>query len=579
MVYEYLDYPEYSFVVKDVDYGSKDQIVYDGEVAVGTSLIYGRLVCDEKYNVVPANMSVWYYRTETDGTITITKIIDPYSNQTLVLEKQVGDMVISQYTKEAFEDLDPSVTVLVDEGIAADVPDRLSKVVVQTEQGEKAAYFTLGTESKFDDETFLHSLRLPIDTSTLYVKDHVVFRGGGPDIGDMAVVSYHEDAQGNVIVDNVLKNDFGEPCTVGTSIEGKPVTTVMINSYNSGVGQITVDPSVNQIIYSQNIYDQDADLTFTSIRQGSGQQAVEIPANMVGEIGESAFDENVQMIIVPEGSRVNAPEDVAQLVYRVDDQGNVIVTDVVAAVDGNGQKQKLDIPDFIAGKVPILSQTVKDKMTQIPHTHIGGTATCAEKAVCTVCGAEYGEPDSANHTNLVKTEAKPATYMTEGNIEYWYCDGCDKYFSNEAGTEEISLEDTVIPKLTEHTADGTGWHSDEISHWNTCECGEKLNEAAHTFEWVIDKEATVTEAGLRHEECTVCGYEKAAVEIPATGIAEDPSEPPTDTNKPSGDQTDNTTSPETGDNSNIALWIVVLLAAGAALTGTVLYSRKRKYSK
>ena len=159
--------------------------------------------------------------------------------------------------------------------------------------------------------------------------------------------------------------------------------------------------------------------------------------------------------------------------------------------------------------------------------HSGGTATCADKAVCDICGEKYGEVNAANHTNLVKTEAKPATHMTEGNIEYWYCDGCDKYYSDEAGTKEIALADTVIPKLTEHTADGTGWHSDETNHWNTCECGEKLNEAAHTFEWVIDKEATATEKGSKHEECTVCGYEKAAVEIPATGTPSD-----TDTSSP-----------------------------------------------
>ena len=191
--------------------------------------------------------------------------------------------------------------------------------------------------------------------------------------------------------------------------------------------------------------------------------------------------------------------------------------------------------------------------------HMGGEATCTEKAVCDVCGEEYGEVNAASHTNLVKTEDKAATHMTEGNIEYWYCDGCDKYFSDEAGTKEIALANTVIPKLTEHTADGTGWHSDETGHWNTCECGEKLNEAAHTFEWVTDKEATAAEAGSKHEECTVCGYAKAAVEIPATG--------------------DNTQSPQTGDNSNITLWIAVMLAAGTALTGTVLYSRKRKYSR
>ena len=190
--------------------------------------------------------------------------------------------------------------------------------------------------------------------------------------------------------------------------------------------------------------------------------------------------------------------------------------------------------------------------------HDGGTATCADKAVCDICGEKYGEVNAANHTNLVKTEAKPATHMTEGNIEYWYCDGCDKYYSDEAGTKEIALADTVIPKLTEHTADGTGWHSDETNHWNTCECGEKLNEAAHTFEWVIDKEATATEKGSKHEECTVCGYEKAAVEIPATGT-------PSDTD---------TSSPQTG-----VLWIGGLFATGAALTGTVLYIRRRKYNR
>ena len=195
--------------------------------------------------------------------------------------------------------------------------------------------------------------------------------------------------------------------------------------------------------------------------------------------------------------------------------------------------------------------------------HTGGTATCSQLAVCDTCGEEYGEVNASNHTNLIKTEAKPATHTETGNIEYWYCDGCDKYFSDEAGTEKISLEDTVVPKLTEHTADGTGWHSDKTGHWNTCECGEKLNEAAHTFEWVIDKEATATEAGSRHEKCTVCGYEKAAVEIPATGT-------PSDTD---------TSSPQTGDNSNIALWMAALLAAGAALTGTAVYSRKRKYSR
>ena len=140
------------------------------------------------------------------------------------------------------------------------------------------------------------------------------------------------------------------------------------------------------------------------------------------------------------------------------------------------------------------------------------------------------------------------------------------------GTVLASAAATVT--IGEHTcvAQQGDWQYDENNHWKLCVCGEKLNNVAHSFEWVIDKEATATQAGSKHEECTVCGYEKAAVEIPATGT-------PTDTDKPSGDQTGDTTSPETGDDSNIALWITVLLAAGAALTGTAVYSRKRKYSK
>ncbi len=135
------------------------------------------------------------------------------------------------------------------------------------------------------------------------------------------------------------------------------------------------------------------------------------------------------------------------------------------------------------------------------------------------------------------------------------------------GTVLASAAATVT--IGEHTCVAQkGWSSDEANHWNTCKCGEKLNKSAHTFEWVIDKGATASEAGSKHEECTVCGYEKAAVVIPAT-----------DTNKPSGDQTGDTTSPETGDDSNIALWIAVILAAGAALTGTAVYNRKRKYNK
>jgi len=77
----------------------------------------------------------------------------------------------------------------------------------------------------------------------------------------------------------------------------------------------------------------------------------------------------------------------------------------------------------------------------------GGKATCAEKAVCEVCGKAYGELDPKNHTNLKHIPAKAATKTTEGNIEYWYCSGCNKYYSDKDGTKEIAKADTVTAKL------------------------------------------------------------------------------------------------------------------------------------
>lgn len=165
--------------------------------------------------------------------------------------------------------------------------------------------------------------------------------------------------------------------------------------------------------------------------------------------------------------------------------------------------------------------------------------------------------------------------MTKGNTEYWYCDGCDKYFSDEAGTTEIALSDTVVPKLTEHTADGTGWHTDAASHWNTCACGAVFNVQSHTFTWVTDREATATEAGSRHEQCAVCGYAKPAEAIPATGTAQ-----PGDTTGTGGAEgtSGGSASPKTADPSVPVLAAALLTAACAGASGVLVYSRKKRRS-
>lgn len=87
--------------------------------------------------------------------------------------------------------------------------------------------------------------------------------------------------------------------------------------------------------------------------------------------------------------------------------------------------------------------------------HSGGKATCKDKAICEICKESYGSPDQNNHTDLKHIDAKAATAAAEGNIEYWYCDGCNKYFSDAAATKEITQANTVTAKLPQPTTPPT----------------------------------------------------------------------------------------------------------------------------
>ena len=138
------------------------------------------------------------------------------------------------------------------------------------------------------------------------------------------------------------------------------------------------------------------------------------------------------------------------------------------------------------------------------HTHSYGTdwknnetshwheCTCGDKA------------DMAAHSFGEWTVTKEAS-TTEPGSKTRSCSAC--------GFEE-TLE---IPVLSHTHSYGTDWKNNETSHWHECTCGDKADMAAHSFRWIIDRAATATQKGSKHEECTVCGYRRAAVEIPATG--------------------------------------------------------------
>ena len=257
--------------------------------------------------------------------------------------------------------------------------------------------------------------------------------------------------------------------------------------------------------------------------------------------------------------------------------------------------------------------------------------------ICDTCGYDKTVPHTHN---LTLVPAKAPTCTEKGNTAYYTCDGCDKWFEDATGASEITDKTSVILAATGHSASdwksdntdhwkectvvgcgviiegskaahtagewiidtpatattsgskhkectvcgytmatetipatgggehthsyGSEWKNDADNHWHECSCRDKADKAAHDFKWVVDKEATATQKGSKHEECRVCGYKKAAVEIPATGTPTEPGKP-TDSD-----------SPQTGDNSNMILWIALLFVSGGVVIGITVYSKKKK---
>ena len=239
-------------------------------------------------------------------------------------------------------------------------------------------------------------------------------------------------------------------------------------------------------------------------------------------------------------------------------------------------------------------------------------ATCTESGVTTYMATfefngeaytdtkEIADIPATGH-NLTNIPAIAPTCTEAGNIEYWYCDTCDKYFCDETATDEIALADTVL-EATGHsyengkctacgeidpdfkaviiegangswqkgTKDGLSFTSNAaFAHFLKVQVDGKDLDAS---DYAVKEGSTIVTLKAEYLETLSVGKHTLAI-VSETGTAE------TEFTIKAAAVADDTAVPQTGAGSNVALWIAVMLAAGTALTGTVLYSRKRKYSK
>ena len=114
-------------------------------------------------------------------------------------------------------------------------------------------------------------------------------------------------------------------------------------------------------------------------------------------------------------------------------------------IDEN-KDHKCDVCNGFISKCVDLNKNHKcDICGKTISSHKGGEATCTNKAICDICGQEYGE--LGKHLNLKHIEETKATSTSDGNKEYWYCEECNRYYSDKDGLNEISKEDTIIERL------------------------------------------------------------------------------------------------------------------------------------
>lgn len=240
-------------------------------------------------------------------------------------------------------------------------------------------------------------------------------------------------------------------------------------------------------------------------------------------------------------------------------EGNVTLTDATKATT------TFTMP----GNAVKIEATYKDAPPS--HTHSYGTewkyddtdhwheCECGDKA------------DTAAHSASDWIVDTAATETADGT-KHKECTVCKKV-----------LETATIPATgSTHTHSyGTEWKYDGTNHWHECECGDKADTAAHSFQWVIDKAATKEATGIKHEECTVCGTKRSENtvidKLPDSGNTDNTGSGDNNTDKPGND--DSTKCPQTGGSSNHIGWLAALYVSGGVLTLLGVSGKKRKKSK
>ncbi len=379
---------------------------------------------------------------------------------------------------------------------------------------------------------------------------------------------------------------YGKVTINGGEIYGAYGVVSKTNTSQNGAGQITFPTDSTAVINADKIafvIHAAGELQGQIYAQGGTFNAPAVAGSLGNADPQTAISATGGVYSADPTSFVKNNETVAQFTaqsstfYTIGKEA--VETKAAACVEGdkvavlagdaslNVAADGVEISNAGSGTVSVNKQPVTADTPIVTHTHVWGTPEWTWTDDCSSAQATFKCEKDNNHTTTVEAavikQTTESTCTEDGRTVYT----ATAEFEGESYTDN---KETIIAATGHSYAEEYKYNGTE--HWKECKvCGNKIDTGSHTLVWITDKEATQTQAGSRHEECEICGYKKAAEEIPPTGQTEDPngSQPPTD-----GDSE----SPSTADG-RLVLSAAVTCITAAGLCATMLVIKKKKYSK
>lgn len=398
--------------------------------------------------------------------------------------------------------------------------------------------------------------------------------------------------------------------------------------------------SVDSILAPENIADKrvqwtifnstigSPELTFTEEYQSTGvntwskplEGPVTLKAHKAGTVqlraltyeSMTSLEEHVKDLVLvkiePAGTHVHDYED--KTVHATCTKNGYILH--TCKVEGCGRKYQSDLAastghndsdgdglcdnvDKNTGKVCGQKLGGADNVTYVIHVENGRASDATGK---TILAAKPGAQVTITAKPAPSGQKFAGWTVAEGGVTLEDATKSTTTFTMTAGAVTVRATYTKADSEHTHSADTDKWLYDDENHWNPCAddtCSGHLNEASHDFAWKTDQEATTTEIGFKHEECSVCGAKRSENtvidKLPGENTGENTGE---DTSETTGEEDDESTdgdtsennpdtsaiaSPKTGDDSRMSLWITLLSVSGAGVVGVCMFNRKRKRSE